>query len=156
MKLATDLIERLSARRRTLAVAESCTGGLLAGRITAVPGASRVFVGGVVAYANEAKRRLLRVPARTLASAGAVSSATAHAMARGARRRLRADLAAAVTGVAGPSGGSPRKPVGLVFVAVADGRSTTVVRHQFEGDRDAIRRQACDAALRLLLERATA
>lgn len=149
-KLAQQVGDRLRRRQMTLAVAESCTGGLLAARLTAVPGASEVFVGGVVAYANAVKQSLLHVPARTLATAGAVSAAAALAMARGARRRLRADVAAAITGIAGPGGARPGKPVGLVFVAVSGPKGESAQRLLFAGDRAGVRRQACAAALKAL------
>ena len=151
MTSEAQLIAQLAERGHTLALAESCTGGLLAARVTFVPGASAVFRGGVVAYHNEAKRDLLDVPAATLAAHGAVSAETALAMAQGARRRLQTTLAASVTGIAGPDGGTAAKPIGLVFLAVAGPRGERAERCQFAGDRDAIRAQACDAMLRMLL-----
>ena len=150
------LIARLAAKDWKLAVAESCTGGLLSARLTAVPGASAVFVGAIVSYANDVKHDVLGVPAATLAMAGAVSVETALAMAQGIRRLLRADLAAAVTGIAGPTGATETKPLGLVFLAVVGPGDDRVERFVFTGDRDAIRNQACDAGLRLLLAQAAA
>jgi nicotinamide-nucleotide amidase len=125
----------LVARGLTLGVAESCTGGLLAERISAVPGASRYFRGGVVAYANDAKRELLGVPEALLAAHGAVSAPVARAMAEGARARLGADLAVSTTGISGPDGGTPEKPVGLVFVGFADGKGSEAHEFLFPFDR---------------------
>lgn len=125
----------LRERRRTLAVAESCTGGLLAERITSVAGASDYFLGGVVAYANEAKQALLGVPADLVASHGAVSEPVARAMAEGARVHFGADLALATTGISGPGGGSAEKPVGTVCIALAFAGSTHAERFTFPLDR---------------------
>jgi len=125
----------LVARGLTLGVAESCTGGLLAERISAVPGASRYFRGGVVAYANDAKRELLGVPETLLAAHGAVSAPVARAMAEGARERLGADLAVSTTGISGPDGGTPEKPVGLVFVGFADSKGSEAHEFLFPFDR---------------------
>lgn len=137
----------LASRRKSLAVAESCTGGLLADRITDVPGSSRYFLGGVVAYHNNVKRGTLGVPADLLERFGAVSAQTATAMADGVRRWAGASVGLAITGVAGPTGGSARKPVGLVYVALSDGRRRRVQRHQFFGDRESIKWQAAQTAL---------
>jgi nicotinamide-nucleotide amidase len=137
-------------RRLTLGTAESCTGGLVAARLTSVPGSSAVFVGGVVAYADQVKAMELGVPADILERHGAVSAETAAAMARGARERLGTDLALSVTGIAGPDGGSEEKPVGLVYLhAVGPGgaRSADFV---FPGDRESIRRRAAVTALHLM------
>jgi PncC family amidohydrolase len=150
--LASLLVQRLQTAGWQLALAESCTGGLVAARVTSVPGASVVFRGGVVAYHNDAKRALLGVPAETLAASGAVSAETALAMAQGARKCLHADLAAAITGIAGPGGGTAEKPVGLVFIAVSGPRGEHVEPCHFGGHRDAIRSRACEATLRLLLQ----
>jgi nicotinamide-nucleotide amidase len=125
----------LVARRLSLAVAESCTGGLLAERISAVPGASRYFRGGVVAYADDAKRELLGVPEALLAAHGAVSAPVARAMAEGARARLGADLAVSTTGISGPDGGTPEKPVGLVFVGFASAKESEAHEFLFPFDR---------------------
>ena len=137
-------------RGLTLATAESCTGGMVAARLTAVPGASEAFRGGVVAYANEVKERELGVPAALLAAHGAVSAEAAAAMAAGARERLGADVAVAVTGVAGPGGGTPEKPVGLVFLHAASPGGEEAVRFELPGDRDVIRSRATVAALHLV------
>jgi len=148
----TRIGERLIARSESLATAESCSGGLIAHRITAVPGASRYFHGGVVAYSNDAKTGLLGVARETLAQHGAVSEQVAHEMAEGARARLKADHAVAVTGIAGPGGGTREKPVGLVYTAVAGPRGTAVMRHLFKGTREEIKQRTADEALRLLSE----
>jgi nicotinamide-nucleotide amidase len=134
----------------TLATAESCTGGMVAARLTSVPGSSRVFLGGVVAYANDVKALELGVPAELLERHGAVSAEVAAAMAAGVRKRLAADVAVAVTGIAGPDGGTEQKPVGLVYLhaeAPSGSRSADFV---FPGDRDGIRRRATVTALHLL------
>jgi len=136
----------------TVATAESCTGGLVAGRITSVPGASAVFVGGVVSYANAAKRDVLGVPQEVLDCVGAVSAECAEAMAQGARACLKAGVAVSVTGIAGPDGGTPQKPVGLVYLGVATAAGVWTECLRFSGDREAIRRQAVEGALELLLK----
>ena len=131
----------------SLATAESCTGGLVAAALTAIPGASDVFLGGAVSYANEAKEGLLGVPADVLAAHGAVSEQAARAMAEGARSALRADVAVAVTGIAGPGGGTPEKPVGLVHIAVASPEETVASEVRFPGDREEIRLRAATLSL---------
>ena len=142
------VVGRLFASRRlTLSLAESCTGGLLAARLTDVPGSSRYVLGSVVAYHNDVKRRCLGVPAATLTRHGAVSAQAARRMAEGARRLAGSDVGMAVTGIAGPGGGTPRKPVGLVYLGLADGRRTLSRRCQCIGDRAAIRAQAVQLAL---------
>jgi nicotinamide-nucleotide amidase len=138
------------ARGLTLATAESCTGGMIATRLTDVPGASEVFVGGVVGYANAVKERGLGVPATVLARHGAVSAETAQAMAEGARERLGADVAVAVTGLAGPGGGTPEKPVGLVHFHVAGPEGAWARELHVPGDRGAVRRRATVTALHAL------
>lgn len=142
----------LTARGLRLALAESCTGGLLGGRITAVPGSSRYFLGGLVAYHNRIKARLLGVPAAMLARHGAVSAPVVAAMARGARRAFGSDLGLAVTGIAGPGGGSPDKPVGLVYVALSLPGASRVRRARLSGGRRRVRERAAELALNLLLE----
>ena len=141
------IVKALGRRRKTIATAESCTGGAIADALVSVPGASAVFRGGIVAYADDVKRELLDVPREVLHEHGAVSAETAIAMARGARRRLDADIAISTTGIAGPSGGTDDKPVGLVwFALVADGEPRTY-RANFPGDRRDIRARARMAAL---------
>jgi nicotinamide-nucleotide amidase len=134
----------------TLATAESCTGGLVAARLTSVAGSSDVFLGGVVAYANEVKARELEVPAEVLERHGAVSAEAAAAMAGGARRRLQADVAVAVTGVAGPGGGTADKPVGLVYLHAEGPHGSQARRLDLPGDREAIRARSTVAALHLM------
>lgn len=142
--------ELLRAKGHTLAVAESCTGGLLGMRITEVPGASAYFRGGVIAYSNAAKEGILGVPKEVLEKLGAVSPECAQAMAEGARKLLGADLALATTGIAGPTGGTPQKPVGLVYIALAHPGGTRVERLEFRGSRQGVRWSATEAALDLL------
>jgi nicotinamide-nucleotide amidase len=137
----------------TLAVAESCTGGLLSDRLTAVEGATAYFERGVVAYSNRAKRELLGVPDDTLRAHGAVSGAVAEAMARGVSERSGSTCGLAVTGIAGPDGGTPAKPVGTVFVGVYVNREVEARRFAFLGDRHAVRIQATVAALDVLRRR---
>ena len=138
----------LSASGKTVAVAESCTGGLLGGAITSIPGSSLYFSGGVMAYGNSAKISLLAVPPALIVARGAVSREVALAMAEGVLSLFRADLAIAVTGVAGPGGGSRGKPVGTVWVAVvAPGGVRHAHRFRFPGDREAVRRETVRAAL---------
>jgi len=140
----------LTGRGATLAVAESCTGGLISAMITDVPGASRFLVEGVVAYANEAKTRRLDVPARLLEAHGAVSDPVARAMAENLRRAAGTTYALATTGIAGPAGGTRDKPVGLVFIALAGPEGTSVQRAVFPGDRVRVRHRTAQAALNLL------
>jgi PncC family amidohydrolase len=153
--MRTDSVARkvgalLQERRLTLVVAESCTGGLLATQITNISGSSAYFLGGIVAYSNAVKERLLGVPVSTLQRHGAVSCETAVAMARGARRLLRADLALSTTGIAGPTGGSPEKPVGMVYVALASGLGENCREFHWTGDRRRNREQSVRAALEWL------
>lgn len=142
----------LQERQLTLAVAESCTGGLLAARVTDVSGSSAYFIGGVVAYSNAVKERVLGVPANTLQRYGAVSREVAIAMARGVRRLLRADLALSTTGIAGPTGGAPERPVGLVYIALASEQGEQCKEFRWTGDRKQNREQSVHAALDWLQE----
>ena len=139
------------ARGLTVATAESCTGGLVGHLLTEIPGASACLVGGVVAYADRAKVALLGVDPAVLATTGAVSEPVAIAMAEGVRARLGTDLAVSVTGIAGPDGGTPTKPVGLTFVAVAGPDGAEVRRFVWTGDRGANKAESARAALAMLL-----
>jgi nicotinamide-nucleotide amidase len=151
LTLAQSALDACRARGWHLATAESCTGGLVAGALTAIAGSSDVVERGFVTYSNKAKSELLGVPPETIATHGAVSPETTAAMARGAVARAPVDLAISVTGVAGPGGGNAAKPVGLVFVGLArrDGSCRTE-RHVFDGDRAAVREAALRVALRLI------
>jgi nicotinamide-nucleotide amidase len=142
--------DALAARGLWLAAAESCTGGLLTSRLTDVPGSSRYIGASIVAYANEAKTSLLGVPRETLARHGAVSEPVACAMAEGIRARVAADLGVGITGIAGPGGGTPEKPVGTVAVALASSTGTTSRTFTFFGDRELVKFQASQAALDLV------
>jgi PncC family amidohydrolase len=152
-----DLARRVGAaclaRSTSLGTAESCTGGLVAHWITEVPGSSAYFLGSIVSYSNGVKQALIGVPTDVLEAHGAVSAQVARAMAVGARARLGADLAVAVTGVAGPDGGTADKPVGLTYVAVADEDGEAVRRFLWTGDRSANKRSSAEAALRAVLDR---
>ncbi len=145
--------ELLSRIGMTVAVAESCTGGLLGHRITNVAGSSAYFLGGVIAYAYEAKERLLEVRHATLYEHGAVSEETAVEMARGARRALRADIGLSVTGIAGPGGGMPGKPVGLTWVALSTRDGDWAEKHVWDGDREQNKAMSAEAALKFLIVR---
>ncbi len=146
---ATELTALYKARNMTLATAESCTGGLVAGAITAIPGSSSVFTHGFVTYANAAKTKMLGVPEAMLAAHGAVSAEVARAMAEGARTRAGTNAAISVTGIAGPDGGSAEKPVGTVWFALASAAGSIVEHRLFTGSRDKIRAQAVAFALAL-------
>ena len=146
----------LKQRGLTLAVAESCTGGLLGYYITNIPGSSAYFEGGVIAYSYEAKERVLNVPGDVLARYGAVSPQTAMAMARGVRHLLQVDLALSITGIAGPTGATPEKPVGLVYVALSSAHGEKCRRYVWQGDRQQNRELSARAALELLHEHLTA
>jgi len=140
----------MGLRQATLAVAESCTGGMIAQRITSVPGSSRSFLGGVVVYSNELKTAFADVPADLIARHGAVSSEVASALADGIRRKTGATLGLGITGIAGPTGATENKPVGRVYIAVSDGQSTDAFERNFRGDRNRIREWASQQALDLV------
>ena len=148
--LCCDVLKALKGK--TLATAESCTGGGIGAAITAVPGASKVFVGGVISYTNEVKHSVLGVPVETLNTCGAVSAPVARAMAEGARGVIGADVAVAATGLAGPDGDEFGNPVGTVFIGYADGHTAFAREYHFDGDRAAVREQTIEAALALILE----
>ncbi|MDD2705022.1 MAG: CinA family protein [Acidocella sp.] len=149
---AASLVALFKAKGLTIATAESCTGGLIAAAITAVPGASAVLTHGFVTYANTAKTAMLGVPAALIEEMGAVSEEVARCMADGARARSGADFTVSVTGIAGPDGGTAETPVGTVWFGLAGPHGTTTYHHIFQGDRSAIRAQSVDYALRLLEE----
>ena len=152
--LATRLQEVCLRRSVTLATAESCTGGLVGHLITEIPGSSGYYLGGAVSYADAVKQEILGVPEPTIARHGAVSAQVAVAMAEGARQRFGSSLGVAVTGIAGPEGGTASKPVGLTYVAVADVRGHDARRFLWTADRSENKRQSARAALELALERA--
>jgi len=149
-ELAGIVVERLGARRERVAVAESCTGGLISETLTSVPGSSAVFELGIVAYANEMKSRFVAVAPELLEAHGAVSEPVARGLAEGARRAAAATWGIGVTGIAGPDGGTPEKPVGTVHLALAGPRGTQALARLYRGDRERVRRQAAFEALNLL------
>jgi nicotinamide-nucleotide amidase len=155
-ELEAVVVRLLTERKLTLALAESCTGGAIANRITNVPGASAVFLAGLVTYSNEAKQKFLGVRGETLAQHGAVSEAVARAMAEGARRQTGADFALSVTGIAGPDGGTPEKPVGTVFVGIATPKSVGAERFFNPYDRETFKIATANQALDLLRRKALA
>lgn len=154
MSIAERIVAAYSARGLTCATAESCTGGGVGSAVTAVPGSSAVFLGGVVSYANSVKSGVLGVPPAVLDERGAVSSECAEAMAQGVRRLVGADVAVSVTGIAGPGGGSAEKPVGLVWFGLASASGVVSESAVFPGDRAAVRAAAVERALGLLLSAA--
>ena len=151
--LETTVVRLLTEQKLTLALAESCTGGGIAHRVTNVPGASAVFPGGVVVYSNAAKQKFLGVRPELLARHGAVSEAVARAMAEGARDKFSADFALAVTGIAGPTGGTKAKPVGTVFIALAGAPGTVVERKFNPGGRKRFKELTAQQALEMLRAR---
>ena len=148
--LCCKVLEAL--RGKTLVTAESCTGGGIGAALTAVPGSSAVYKGGIISYTNWVKHNLLGVDQKLLDTLGAVSAPVAEAMAEGARKVLRADIAVSVTGLAGPGGDEFGNPVGLVFIGYSDCRKPLSRRFLFPGDREAVRQNACREALKLVLE----
>lgn len=150
---AHKVIDLLTQAGKTIVTAESCTGGLIAAALTDIPGASAAVHGGFVTYSNTAKSRMIQVPPRLIRDYGAVSNQVARAMADGARNTARTDYAIAATGIAGPDGGSEKKPVGLVYIAVSTDLATVVIEHRF-GDlgRETIRQATVAAALALILQ----
>lgn len=147
------IIDLLRETNRSIVTAESCTGGLIAAALTDVPGSSAVVYGGFITYSNTAKSKMIQVPSRLIHDYGAVSNQVARAMADGARNTARVDIAVSATGIAGPDGGTDKKPVGLVYVAVSSDLATVVIEHRF-GDigRDEVRKATAAAALDLVLQ----
>ena len=152
MRIEEKIARLLKARKATLSVAESCSGGLLADRLTNIPGSSDYFWLGLVTYHNKAKMKFLKIPASVLQQHGAVSEEVAVRMAKGVRRLLKTDFGIGITGIAGPGGGSKNKPVGLTFIAVAASPKTCCVQYRFKGRRRKIKQQAATQALQLLLK----
>lgn len=152
MRKIIEKIKKILCRKGwTLALAESCTGGLVSHWVTDIPGSSEIYRGGVVAYHNSAKKNLLGVPRTTLRRAGAVSAEAARDMAKGCKKRFASDCAVAITGIAGPSGGTLQKPVGLVFICVLTPRRMLCIQRRFRGSRARIKKSAASAALSYLL-----
>ena len=149
----SEIISKLIEQNISIATAESCTGGSLGKIITSVPGASGIYGYGFITYANEAKEKLLGVPHQVLETVGAVSPETALAMAEGARRVSGSDIGVSTTGIAGPGGGTPEKPVGLVYIAIADKNGSEYRKLNLSGDRDEVRRKTCDEVFKLIKER---
>ena len=149
---AETLVSLLRSKGKTVSTAESCTGGLIGASITDISGASEVFLGGVVSYSNDAKEGILGVSHSVLIEHGAVSEQTARQMVEGSMRLFDSDYAVAVTGIAGPGGATPEKPVGLVYIAVADGPRTVVTRNVFKGDRQEVRESTVREACSLLTD----
>ena len=148
--LCSEVLIALSGR--TLATAESCTGGMIGAALTAVPGSSAVYKGGVISYTNEIKQKLLGVDPALLDRVGAVSAPVAEAMAAGARKALNADVAVSVTGLAGPGGDDFGNPVGTVYIGYADEKQVLSFEYHFSGGRESIRRQAAEEALNIILK----
>lgn len=150
MPIEKKIAELLIRKQKTLALAESCSGGLLADKLTNIPGSSKFLLFGVIAYSNEAKIKLLKVPKETIKKFGAVSKETAVAMAVGCRKILNADFGISITGIAGPGGATAEKPIGLTFIAVNDRIKTSCVKCLFKGTRISIKNQAANQALKML------
>jgi len=152
MKLESEIAAILKKKKKTIALAESCTGGLISHRITNIPGSSKYFKGEIVAYSNEIKRSILDVPSDIIKKNGAVSRAAVRAMAKGARSVFGTDIAAAVTGIAGPGGGSRAKPVGLAYIAVCSKKSCKTRKILVKGSREEIKSAFAEAVLREIRE----
>lgn len=150
--MINTLIETLRSRKLTVSFAESCTGGRLSARMTEIAGVSDIFLGSVVSYSNRAKEDLLGVRRDSLLEEGAVSEKVARQMAQGSRRQFHSEWSVSITGIAGPAGGSPAKPVGTVCFAVTGPDFEESYKRLFKGDRVAVQEQACDEAVTLLLE----
>jgi len=152
MRKEQKIADLLINSKKTLSIAESCTGGLLSNRLTNIAGSSNFLKLALIAYSNDAKTKILKVPPSTLHKHGAVSSQTAIAMAKGARKIFKTDFGIGITGIAGPTGGTKTKPVGLVYIAVCTNVETLCLEYQFRGTRLSIKSQAATQALRLLHE----
>jgi PncC family amidohydrolase len=150
--LLKEVSDQLKKQRLTVATAESCTGGLIAHTLTNISGSSNYFDRGIVSYSNEAKMEVLGVPEDLLREYGAVSEQVAKAMAEGVKTKSNVDIGIATTGIAGPTGGTKEKPVGLVYIAISTSKGTIVKRFQFSGDRLQNKESTCNAALQMLLD----
>lgn len=152
MRLERNIAKQLIAQGKTLAAAESCTGGLLTHRLTNIPGSSAFLMAAIVSYSNQSKTAILKVPASSVRKNGAVSAPVAKLMSRNVQKLFNTDLAVAITGIAGPTGATPQKPVGTVFIAACDRNRLICEHHIFKGSRLQIKKQAADRALELLLK----
>ena len=150
MRTDQKVFKKFTTLNQTLAIAESCTGGLIGDTLTNIPGASAFYLLGIIAYDNAAKTKILKVPASVLTKCGAVSAPVAVGMATGVRKILKTDYGLSVTGIAGPGGASKLKPVGLVFIALSSPQKTIVKKFLFKGSRLAIKKQAAQSALKML------
>jgi len=150
MQLEEKILNKFTQSKKTLGIAESCTGGLIADHLTNIPGASAFFLLGIIAYDNAAKTKLLKVPSTLIQKHGAVSAQVAKVMAQGVRKILKTDYGLSVTGIAGPGGGSKNKPVGLVFIAFSSPTQTFVQQFLFKGNRLEIKKKAAKTALKML------
>ncbi len=150
-KLSQEIGSVLRKKRLTLSVCESCTGGMLGSIITRVPGSSKYFLGGIIAYSNDSKRRIVGVQSNELKQYGAVSPEVAGKMAQGVQSVFKSDIGIGITGIAGPSGGSKKKPVGLVYISLSSKKRILVKKLLLKGSRDQIRRRVCEKALSLLI-----
>lgn len=150
--IVTQIHNLLIKNRKTISVAESCTGGLLSTFLTQISGSSKYFILGVVTYGNKAKENILKIPAKVISAKGAVSRYTAKKMAQSIRKIAKTDFGIGITGIAGPAGGTPQKPVGTVFIAMSSKNKTICKKFHFSGDRISIREKAAISALKLLKE----
>jgi nicotinamide-nucleotide amidase len=148
--LIRQVAKILTSKKLTISVCESCTGGLLGAAFTSMPGSSKYFLGGVIAYSDVVKQRIVGVKPSTLSSFGAVSAETAREMALGVKHKMNSDIVIAITGIAGPGGGSDEKPVGTVHIALVTNKTFTTQQFRFKGRRQTIRRSACRKALEML------
>ena len=152
MKPELKVAQALTTQRKTLAIAESCTGGLLSHRLTNIPGSSNFLKFGLVAYSNDIKTGLLKVSPLLIKRHGAVSQPVAMAMAKGVRRLQKTDFGVGITGIAGPTGATKKKPVGLIYISISNNKETLCLEYRFRGNRTSIKSQATTQALRLLGE----
>ncbi|MCK5450936.1 MAG: CinA family protein [Candidatus Omnitrophica bacterium] len=152
MRIEKEIAKKLLKNKLHLSIAESCTGGLVSSRITDIPGSSGHFLGGITAYSNKIKTDLLDVPVKTIKKYGAVSRQTAKAMAEGVKLRTGADISAAITGIAGPTGGSEEKPVGTAYIAVTTSSKKRTKKVFFKGDRSFVKGQFAEAVLSFIAD----